>query len=255
MIIKFLGTGTSQGIPVIGCECDTCTSSNPKDIRLRSSVYIEKENVKILIDTGPDLRQQFLTNKIYDLDAILLTHEHNDHTSGLDDIRPINFKHNKFINVYSIPRVLTDIKSRFSYAFAENPYPGSPKLILSPIEPFKSFEVNDLSIFPIEYDHGSLKIIGFRIDNFAYITDVSNLPENALECLNHLGVLVISALQKIPHHSHFSLDQAIEAAIKINAQKTYFIHMSHTMGKQEDWEKLLPEKMYASFDSLELDLN
>ncbi len=253
MIVKFLGSGTSQGIPVIGCECETCKSTDTKDKRLRCSVYIEINDAKLLIDAGPDLRQQLLREKIENVDAILITHEHNDHTAGLDDIRPINFKHAKVIPLYSIARVLEDLKMRFRYIFSANPYPGSPRIELIEIFPYTTFKVGNIEILPIEYDHGSIKIIGYRIDNFAYLTDVSHIDEKAFQHLKNLDVLVISALQKVSHHAHFSVEEAINAAQKIYAKKTYLIHMSHTLGPYNEWAKELPTNVYASYDGLVLD--
>jgi phosphoribosyl 1,2-cyclic phosphate phosphodiesterase len=254
LIIKFLGTGTSQGIPVIGCTCKTCISTNAKDKRLRSSVYIENEYCKLIIDTGPDLRQQLLQNDVTDLDGILITHEHNDHTAGLDDVRPINFKHQKSLPLYSIQRVLDNIKVRFPYIFDANPYPGAPKMDLKPILPYKYFDLKGTSILPIEYDHGQLKVIGFRIKDMAYVTDVSFLDEQAMSSLQNLKVLIISALQHSPHNAHFSLNEAIEVSYKINATHTYFMHMSHTMGPVDEWSKDLPERISAAYDGLLLDV-
>ncbi len=254
MTIKFLGTGTSQGIPVVGCACLACTSGNQKDKRLRSSVFIDTGACKLIIDTGPDLRQQLLQNNISDIDAILITHEHNDHTAGLDDVRPVNFKHNKSLPLYSIPRVLENIMVRFSYIFDSKPYPGAPKIDLKAIVPYESFEVNGTKILPLEYDHGPLKIIGYRIQDLAYITDVSFLDEQAMSCLQNLKVLIISALQHTPHNAHLSLTEAIGISKKIHAANTYFIHMSHTMGPVEEWSRALPDNIYPAFDGLEVNI-
>lgn len=251
MKITFLGTGTSQGIPVIGCDCKVCTSDNLRDKRLRSSIFIESEIGKILIDTGPDLRQQLLVNKIDDIDFILYTHEHNDHTAGLDDIRPINFRQNKVIPAYGLPRVVTDIKMRFHYAFDDIPYPGSPQITLQEIT--KDTVLFD-EIFCIEINHGNIEILGFRIKNFAYLTDVKIIPESEFEKLKQLEIVVISALQKKSHHSHQSFEEAITLAQKINANKTYLIHMSHTMGLVEEWSQELPENIFPAYDGLVINL-
>jgi phosphoribosyl 1,2-cyclic phosphate phosphodiesterase len=255
LIIKFLGTGTSQGIPVIGCKCDTCNSTDPHDKRLRTSIFVESEGAKLLIDTGPDLRLQLLTNDIHDIDAILTTHEHNDHTAGLDDVRPINFRHQKTLPLYSIPRVLRNIETRFPYIFEADPYPGAPRIQLQAIEPFELFNVGNVSILPIEYDHGSLKIIGFRIKDMAYLTDVSHLDENAMKHLHGLKVLILSALQREPHNSHLSVEEAISVAKEIGAIRTYFIHMSHTLGPASVWTKNLPLGIQASYDGLMLNID
>jgi phosphoribosyl 1,2-cyclic phosphate phosphodiesterase len=255
LIIKFLGTGTSQGIPVVGCKCDACTSTDPQDKRLRTSIFVELEGIRLLIDTGPDLRQQLLANDIDDVDAILTTHEHNDHTAGLDDVRPINFRHQKTLPLYSIPRVLRNIETRFPYIFEAEPYPGAPRIQLRAIVPFESFEVGKVSILPIEYDHGTLKIIGFRIKDMAYLTDVSHLDENAMKHLHGLKVLIISALQRERHNAHLSLEQAIAVATSIGAGHTYFIHMSHTLGPASLWTRDLPLGIQASFDGLILNID
>lgn len=255
MIIKFLGTGTSQGIPVVGCKCDACTSIDPHDKRLRTSIFVECQGTKLLIDTGPDLRQQLLVNEIDDIDAILTTHEHNDHTAGLDDVRPINFRHQKTLPLYSIPRVLRNIETRFPYIFEANPYPGAPRIQLQAIVSFESFDVGNLSILPIEYDHGTLRIIGFRIKDSAYLTDVSHLDEKAMQHLKGLKILVLSALQRERHKAHLSIGEAVEVAKEIGAEQTYFIHMSHTLGRASLWTKDLPPAIHAAFDGLTLNID
>jgi phosphoribosyl 1,2-cyclic phosphate phosphodiesterase len=254
LTIKFLGTGTSQGIPVVGCRCETCTSTNPQNHRLRSSVYIEIDNVKILIDTGPDLRQQLLRYNITDVDAILITHEHNDHTAGLDDIRPINFIHNKSIPLYAMERVVKNIEERFAYVFDENPYPGSPKLSTHIVSAKSSFFIKNIEIYPIEFKHSSLDIFGYVIGRFAYITDASFMSDDLIEFLNkkQLKCITLNALHHKSHHSHFSLTEAVKIAQKINAEETYLIHMSHTMGNVEDWAKDLPANIKPGFDGMEI---
>ena len=251
MRITFLGTGTSQGIPVIGCDCTVCKSTNLKNKRLRSSIFVECQSGKILIDTGPDLRMQLLENSIDDIDYILYTHEHNDHTAGLDDIRPINFRNQKIVKAYGLERVIADIKVRFHYAFDDNPYPGSPQIELIPIT--KHAIIMD-GITCISINHGNIDILGYRIGNFAYLTDIKFIEEDELEKLKNLEVVVISALQKKSHHSHQSLDEAMTLAQKINAKKTYLTHMSHTMGLVESWSSHLPETIYPAYDGLILQL-
>lgn len=251
MKITFLGTGTSQGIPVIGCDCKVCTSINPRDKRLRSSIFIESDFGKILIDTGPDLRQQLLRENIDDIDFILFTHEHNDHIAGLDDVRPVNFRHQKFITGYALPRVVGDIKRRFHYAFDNIPYPGSPQIYLKEIT--KDSILFD-EIICVEINHGNIDVLGFRIRNFAYLTDIKYISAPELLKLQNLEVVVISALQKKSHHSHQSLEEAILLAIKINAKQTYFTHMSHTMGVSDFWSKDLPNNIFAAYDGLKINL-
>lgn len=251
MRITFLGTGTSQGIPVIGCDCTVCKSTNLKNKRLRSSIFVEYQSGKILIDTGPDLRMQLLENNIDDIDYILYTHEHNDHTAGLDDIRPINFRNQKIVKAYGLERVIADIKVRFHYAFDDNPYPGSPQIELIPIT--KHAIIMD-GITCISINHGNIDILGYRIEDFAYLTDIKFIEEDEFEKLRNLDVVVISALQKKSHHSHQSLDEAISLAQKINAKKTYLTHMSHTMGLVENWSSHLPETIYPAYDGLILQL-
>jgi phosphoribosyl 1,2-cyclic phosphate phosphodiesterase len=251
--IKFLGTGTSQGIPVVGCKCSACTSTNIKDKRLRSSLFIELNDTKIIIDTGPDLRQQLLTHHISNLDAILYTHEHNDHTAGLDDVRPINFLNEKIIPAYGLHRVLADIEVRFKYAFTETPYPGAPRIDLIPIKPFDLINIHDIEVLTLDIIHGSIHILGYRIFNMAYLTDVSAITEETYAQLQDLDILIISALQHKAHHSHISMEEAISIAQKINAKSTYFIHMSHTLGPLVEWEPQLPTSIFAAYDGLSLE--
>ncbi len=253
MIVKFLGTGTSQGIPVIGCDCEACTSQNTHDDRLRPSIYLSKGENTILVDCGPDLRTQLLRYKIDDVDHILLTHEHNDHTAGLDDIRPINFKHHKTIPIYGLPRVIENIEKRFDYIFESNPYPGSPKVDAISISPYELLILDSIEVMPIEYTHSSITVMGYVFDNkVAYLTDLSAIEEKALSYLGNLKILILDCLQFKEHHAHLSLNEAIDLAQKIQAEKTYLIHMSHTMGPVNEWSKTLPENIFASFDGLEL---
>ena len=216
--ITFLGTGTSQGVPVIGCTCNTCISVDSRDKRLRSSVLITIDNHNILIDAGPDLRQQMLVNHVNHLDAILITHEHNDHVIGMDDIRPFNFRQRVDMPIFSLERVLDEIRMKFSYIFHSNPYPG------------------------------------FRIKNFAYITDASFISDQSFQSLYGLDVLVLNALQYRKHYSHFNYDEAIEVAEKIGAEKTYFTHMSHEMGLYVDMINKLPQNIFPAYDGLIVEL-
>ncbi|MFZ1703895.1 MAG: MBL fold metallo-hydrolase [Saprospiraceae bacterium] len=254
MEITFLGTGTSQGVPVIGCDCGTCRSSDSKDNRLRTSLYISIYNHHIIIDVSPDFRQQMLSNRISDLDVILLTHEHNDHIIGMDDVRPINFKHRKVIPIYSLKRVLAAVKKNFYYAFEENIYPGSPKLKCLNINsgvPFFLFE-EKIEVIPLMVYHGELEILGFRIQNFAYITDASHLPEETMEQLKDVEVLVINALQKKKHFSHFSVKEALDILNILKPKKAYLTHLSHHIGNHENFITELPPNVLPAYDKLKI---
>ncbi len=252
MKITLLGTGTSQGIPVIGCDCETCISNDVRDDRLRSGVSIESKGTNILIDTGPDLRQQMLKVDINHINAILYTHEHNDHVAGLDDIRPFNFKQKIDIPFYGLPRVLNDIERRFSYVFEKNPYPGSPRATLHNIHPGDFFFIDHLQVTPIQVMHGILPILGYRIGDFSFITDVSFLGEESKNLIRGSKVLVLSALRKEKHHSHFNLQEAIDVIQEMNIEKAFLTHISHKMGVTRDWEKELPSNTFPAYDGLEI---
>lgn len=256
MVVTFLGTGTSQGVPVIGCDCDTCLSNNPLDKRLRSSVWIQEKGVDIIIDAGPDFRQQMLKNHVKKVDALFITHEHNDHIAGLDDIRPFNFNQNKVMPLYALQRVVNSIKNRFDYIFFEkNKYPGSPRIECLPIDDVKEIVVEKKEkIIPIPVMHGPLPIVGYRIGGFGYITDASVIHASSLKRLENLDVLVLNALQYRTHHSHFNFDQAVEMAQIINAKQTYFTHLSHTLGRHEDIVSRCPSHILPAYDGLQIDI-
>lgn len=254
MKLLFLGTGTSQGIPVVGCPCSTCHSPDPRDRRLRSSVFIEEDGRKFLIDTSPDLRQQLLTHHITDVDAILFTHEHNDHTAGLDDVRPINFLQRKSIPAYADDRVSRDLTIRYPYVFGNSLYPGSPQVALNRLEAGKTQIIGGLGVEALDVIHGNLPILGFKINNLAYITDASALPDTTKERISGVKVLVLNALQPTPHHAHFSLDQAVAMAQEIGAEKTFLTHMSHQLGPVHVWSKLLPAGIFAAHDGLAVEI-
>lgn len=252
MKVTVLGTGTSQGVPVIGCECDVCTSIDPKDNRLRCSIVISVDEKNILVDTSPDLRYQMLRSDFSTIDAILYTHEHNDHVVGLDDIRPFNFRQQQDLDAYGLSRVMEDISHRFNYAFRKESYPGAPRVVAHEIDGYNSFSINDIFITPIHVLHGQLPILGYRVDNFAYLTDVSYIPEDEMAKLMNLDVLIISALRKEEHHSHLTLDEALEIIRKVKPKKAFLTHISHKMGKVSDWETDLPENVFSAYDGQEI---
>lgn len=249
MRITFLGTGTSQGIPIIACQCDVCLSVNSKDKRLRTSVFIETENTNFIIDTGPDFRYQMLREGVQRLDAVVFTHEHKDHIAGFDDIRGFNWKTQLPMEVYATPNVELALKRDYHYAFAEKRYPGVPSLNLHILEN-KPFMVGDLILTPIEVLHYKLPVFGYRIGDFSYITDVNFISEVEKKKLVGSKVLVLSALRQSEHISHYSLQQAIDVAKEVGAEQTYFIHMSHQMGLHAEVDAQLPEGMNLAYDRL-----
>lgn len=244
MKILFLGTGTSTGVPQIGCNCKVCSSENKKDKRLRASVLISEGATRLLIDSGPDLRQQFLENKLNSLTGILLTHEHYDHTAGLDDVRPLGEA-----QLYAEKKVLNVIQRNMPYCFGENRYPGVPTIQLHEIDEH-SFLIDQLKVQPIRIMHAKLPILGYRINNMAYLTDVKTIEDKAIEQLQHLDVLILSALRINKHIAHLSLEEAIELAQKIGARETYFTHMSHDMGLHDPVNLTLPDHIQLAYDGL-----
>jgi len=253
--IQFLGTGTSQGIPVIGSDHPVNFSTDPKDKRLRSSVLLSKNGQNIVIDCGPDFRQQMLRANNRTLEAILFTHEHNDHVLGIDDTRSYSHFAGKPMDIYGKERTLNEIKIRFPYVFAEEKYPGAPNLNVHSIQNEK-FEVAGFQIEPLEIQHGNLPILGYLIDEkFAYITDASFLSDETLKKIQNVEVLVLNALRKKEkHHSHFTLEQALEIADVVKAKKTYFTHISLTLGFHKEVQEELPENRFLAFDGLEIEI-
>ncbi len=253
MEITFLGTGTSQGIPIIGSDHPVCHSDDPKDKRLRVSVLINWNNFNILIDCGPDFRQQMLANQVDHLDAILYTHEHNDHTAGLDDIRPFFFRQGD-IPVFAKKRVLDALRKRFDYIFkTENKYPGAPGVKENEIEN-RPFSFEGLTITPIKFMHNRLPVFGYRMEDFAYLTDIKTIEPEEIEKLRDLKVLVVSALRIEPHHSHFNLEEALDFIKEVKPEKAYLTHISHMLGFHEEVEKELPENVHLAYDNLKITL-
>ena len=256
MNITILGSGTSQGVPVIGCNCDVCRSTDPRDKRLRTSILIQTEQTTICVDAGPDFRQQMLRENVQHLDAILVTHHHKDHIGGLDDVRSFNFLQNISMPVYASPESQEEIKREFSYAFVDKSelYPGAPTYNLIDIEDDKPIIINELTIEPIPLTHLHMLCYAFRIGNFAYVTDFNYISEESLKKLEGVEYLIIEALRKEKHYSHISLPEAIEIAQKLNVKKAWFTHVSHSMGKAEDVNKTLPSNMMLAFDGLRISI-
>jgi phosphoribosyl 1,2-cyclic phosphate phosphodiesterase len=248
-----LGTGTSQGIPVIGSKHPVCLSTNPKDKRLRVSALIEYDGYNILIDCGPDFRAQMLKNNVTHIDAILYTHEHNDHTAGLDDIRPYFFKQGD-IPIYAHKRVLDSLKKRFDYIFeSENKYPGAPSVVVNEIQN-ASFKFKEIDIIPINVMHNQVQVFGYRLADFVYLTDVKTIQKEEIKKLEGVKVLVINALRKEKHHSHFNLEDALEFINKVKPERAYIIHISHLMGFHEEVQAQLPENVFLAYDNLKISL-
>ncbi len=246
--ITILGTGTSQGVPVIGCDCKVCLSNNPKDKRRRVSILLEKGNTKVLIDCGPDFRAQMLDQRVTHLDAVILSHEHTDHMIGMDDLRPLMFRAKKPMPIYALKRVISDIEKRFAYAFEPSPYPGVPRFEMNEIGYFDTLKIADLEIKLLKVMHGKLPIVGFRIGDFAYLTDVKTIPKESLEQLKGLKVLLLSALHEYDHHAHLTLQEAIDYSKDIGADTTFFTHMSHYMGLHDEVNGRLPSDINLAYD-------
>lgn len=251
MKLTFLGTGTSQGIPVIACKCEVCRSVDFHDQRLRSSVLLEEKDTHLLIDTGPDFRQQMLANRVNHLDAVLYTHEHKDHTAGLDDIRSFNFKQKMDMPLYGRASVLDQLKHEYTYMFAETKYPGVASVTLNPIKN-EPFVINDVIITPIEVMHHKLPVYGYRVNDMAYITDAKTVSVAERKKLIGLDVLVINALQKKSHISHLTLEEAIQFIEETNPKRAYITHIGHYMGVHREVQKELPENVYIAHDGLVL---
>jgi phosphoribosyl 1,2-cyclic phosphate phosphodiesterase len=251
--ITFLGTGTSQGVPVIACNCEVCTSTDARDNRLRTSIMIEDKGKIIVVDSGPDFRQQMLRAHVQRLDAIVFTHEHKDHIAGLDDIRAFNYRQKGPVDVYGDFRVQAALKREFYYIFEEFKYPGIPQLNLHTIG-LEPFNIGQITFTPIEVLHYKLPVLGFRINDFTYITDAKTISAEEADKIRGSKILVINALQKESHISHFTLDEAIAFAQKIGAEKTYLTHISHRLGRHNDIAKELPSGIELAYDGLQLEI-
>ncbi|MFK7810978.1 MAG: MBL fold metallo-hydrolase [Maribacter sp.] len=248
--VTFLGTGTSQGVPVIGSKHPVCLSANPKDKRLRVSVLLSWDDFSYVIDCGPDFRQQMLTNNVKKLDGILFTHEHADHTAGIDDIRPFFFRQGD-VPIYAHERVAASLKKRFDYIFAdEDRYPGAPAVDLNIIENNKSFTIGNTLVTPIDVDHNRLQVFGFRLKGFTYLTDVKRMNSEEIEKVKGSKVLVVNALREEPHHSHFNLEEALAFVEKVQPDVAYFTHISHLLGFHDEVEKELPKNVHLAYDNL-----
>jgi len=252
--ITFLGTGTSQGVPVIACECSVCASTDSKDKRLRTSLLLESNNVTLIFDAGPDFRQQALRENITKLDAILLTHEHKDHIAGLDDVRAFNHKSLSAIDIYSEERVQKAIRREYAYVFSKKRYPGIPEMRLCTVTD-NPFSINDVEILPIRTYHHKLPVYGFRVGDFAYITDANRVPEESMKKLIGIKCLVINALRKEKHISHFCLQEALELIKELSPEKTFITHISHQMGFHANVSKELPSGVYLAYDGLSVLIN
>lgn len=252
MKVYFLGTGTSQGIPIIGSDHEVCKSTDSKDKRLRVSVWITWNDHSYVIDCGPDFRQQMLTCNCKKVDGILFTHEHSDHTAGLDDIRPFNFRQG-VMPIYAHKRVIENLKKRFDYIFeTENRYPGAPSVKTIEVENNRPFSIGDKVVIPVNVMHGSLQVFGYRIDDFAYLTDVKTIAESEVDKLKNLKVLVVNALREELHDSHFNLQEALDFITLVKPQKVYITHISHILGFHEEVQKELPDNVFLAYDNLEI---
>lgn len=250
--LTFLGTGTSQGVPMIGCGCEVCRSADPHDKRLRSSVLVEHEGLKILVDAGPDFRQQMLTAGVSHLDAILLTHNHKDHTGGLDDIRAFNYLEKKATQIYCEKYVEDSLRKEYSYAFDENRYPGAPEWNVNIIDE-RPFSINGVEIIPIRGKHFRLPVLGFRFGSIAYCTDMNHIPEEEFAKLEGLDHFIINCVRRGRHISHFSLEGALKVAGRVGAKHTWLTHLSHQLPVYEELASELPADVRPAYDGLTIE--
>lgn len=252
MQISFLGTGTSQGVPVIACDCSVCKSDDSKDKRLRCSIMVTYDEKNYVIDSGPDFRQQMLREQVQDIEAIVYTHEHKDHTAGMDDVRAFNFKHQKDMPLYCSRLVETGLKKEFAYAFSANKYPGVPSILIHIIDKHTPFTLGNKTWYPLEVMHHKLPVLNFRIGDFAYITDANYISDVEFKKLKGVKTLVINALRKEKHISHFTLSEALEIIEKLNVDRAYLTHISHQLGKHKEVEQTLPPHIKIAYDGLKI---
>lgn len=254
LTITFLGTGTSSGVPMIGCDCEVCTSTNKKDKRLRSSILVQSEATTLVVDTGPDFRYQVLRAAVRKLDAVVYTHPHKDHMAGLDDIRAYNYLSKKPMEIYADSLSEEALRRDFYYAFSDTKYPGVPELNLNTITT-DPFQVGDIPVLPIPVWHLRMPVMGFRFGNFTYITDANRIEDEEKQKIKGSEVLVVNALRRKPHISHFTLDEAIALVRELEIPTAYFTHISHQLGLHEEVEKELPEGMHLAYDGLKIHCN
>jgi len=252
--VTFTGTGTSQGVPIIGCKCEVCTSRDKKDKRLRSSVFIEADGVNIVIDTGPDFRYQMLRSKVDKLDAVVFTHSHKDHIAGLDDVRAYNYFQQKAMDVYATEDTQQALRREYAYIFDNIGYPGIPQIDLQTIAGDEPFSVNGVEIIPIKVLHYKMEVLGFRVKDFTYITDANYIAPQEIEKIKGSKVVVLNALRHTEHVSHYTLAEAMEIAREIGASDTYFTHISHQLGLHQETDSHLPNGMHLAYDCLTLEL-
>jgi len=252
--IEFLGTGTSSGVPMIACQCTVCSSKNKKDNRLRSSILIKSEKTVVVVDTTPDFRYQMLRSNVNHLDAILFTHSHKDHIAGLDDIKAYNFISQRPMSLFANTETCDALRRDFYYAFADKKYPGIPQLDLNLVD-HEPFSVMDIDVMPIKVKHLNMDVHGYRFGDFTYITDANHIDDSEKEKIKGTQVLVVNALRKEKHLSHFTLQEAIDLATELKIPTTYFTHLSHQMGLHDDVSASLPKGMFLAYDGLVLDVN
>lgn len=252
MKLTLLGTGTSQGVPVIGCSCEVCASTDPRDNRLRSSAWLSDGATNIVIDVGPDFRQQMLRTSVHHLDGVLLTHEHNDHVIGLDDVRPFNFRSGHPMTVYALPRVAEQVRRRFEYVFGD-PVPGVPRIRLVEIDKDTPFHIGSVRVQPIEIIHGHLMILGFRFGDLTYLTDVKAVSENEKAKITGTKYLITSALHHREHPMHMNLSEALDFVADIAPQQAWLTHVSHQMGLAAEMNGQLPDNVTLAHDGLEIE--